>query len=309
METLMDILLMLGGVAVFMFGMKQMSSGLERSAGSGVRKLFKRIDKNRVVNYGIGIGTTVIAQSSSATSIMTVGLAHANIVTVKQGSGFILGAKVGTTLTAFLFALSGLSKGGFSMSSVFAAVAFVGVIIIFTTSNESLNKIAPFLIGFGMLFIGLEVMETAIGGPDSALSIQLSKVFKYDIMQSPILLVILGILFTAIIQSSTAATGVFIAFLATGVIQSIDQSFFLVMGANIGTCSDGIMASLSTNANGKRIALFHLITSVIGAVAFTIILVNPLTASLKVYSLKIPNLVLQHLIWSTMSCIPWSCSY
>lgn len=273
MEILMDILLMLGGVAVFMFGMKQMSSGLERSAGSGVRKLFKRIDKNRVVNYGIGIGTTVIAQSSSATSIMTVGLAHANIVSVKQGSGFILGAKVGTTLTAFLFALSGLSKGGFSMSSVFAAVAFVGVIIIFTTSNESLNKIAPFLIGFGMLFIGLEVMETAIGGPDSALSIQLSKVFKYDIMQSPILLVILGILFTAIIQSSTAATGVFIAFLATGVIQSIDQSFFLVMGANIGTCSDGIMASLSTNANGKRIALFHLITSVIGAVAFTIILV------------------------------------
>lgn len=84
METLMDILLMLGGVAVFMFGMKQMSSGLERSAGSGVRKLFKRIDKNRVVNYGIGIGTTVIAQSSSATSIMTVGLAHANIVTVNK---------------------------------------------------------------------------------------------------------------------------------------------------------------------------------------------------------------------------------
>ena len=248
MEILMDILLMLGGVAVFMFGMKQMSSGLERSAGSGVRKLFKRIDKNRVVNYGIGIGTTVIAQSSSATSIMTVGLAHANIVSVKQGSGFILGAKVGTTLTAFLFALSGLS-------------------------NESLNKIAPFLIGFGMLFIGLEVMETAIGGPDSALSIQLSKVFKYDIMQNPILLVILGILFTAIIQSSTAATGVFIAFLATGAIQSIDQSSFLVMGANIGTCSDRIMASLTTNGNGTRIALFHLITSVIGAVAFTIILV------------------------------------
>ncbi len=124
-----------------------------------------------------------------------------------------------------------------------------------------------------MLFIGMEVMETAIGGPDSTLSIQLSKVFKYEIMQNPILLVILGILFTGIIQSSTAATGVFIAFLAAGVIHNIDQSFFLVMGANIGTCSDGIMASLSTNANGKRIALFHLITSVIGAIAFSIILV------------------------------------
>ncbi|NLB41052.1 MAG: Na/Pi cotransporter family protein, partial [Clostridiales bacterium] len=227
----------------------------------------------RVVNYGIGIGGTALVHSSSASSIMTVGLAHANIVTVKQGSGFVLGAKVGTTLTAFIFALSGISKGGFSISAVFAAVAFVGVLIIFITSNEFLSKIAPFLIGFGMLFIGLEVMEFAIGGPDSTFSIQLSKVFKYEIMQNPILLVILGILFTAIIQSSTAATGVFIAFLATGVIHNIDQSFFLVMGANIGTCSDGIMASLTTNANGKRIALFHLITSVIGAIAFMIILI------------------------------------
>lgn len=273
MEILMDLLLMLGGVAVFMFGMKQMSSGLERSAGSGIRNLFKKFNKNRVFNYGIGIGATALVQSSSASSIMTVGLAHANIVTVKQGSGFILGAKVGTTLTAFIFALSGISKGGFNISSVFAAVAFVGVIIVFSTNNESLNKIAPFLIGFGMLFIGLEVMETAIGGPDSAMSIQLSKVFKYEIMQNPFLLVILGILFTGIIQSSTAATGVFIAFLATGVIHNIDQSFFLVMGANIGTCSDGIMASLSTNANGKRIALFHLITSIIGSIAFSIILI------------------------------------
>ena len=273
MEILMNLLLMLGGVAVFMFGMKQMSSGLERSAGSGIRNLFKKIDKNRFFNYGIGIGATALVQSSSATSIMTVGLAHANIVTVKQGSGFILGAKVGTTLTAFIFALSGISKGGFSISSVFAAIAFVGVMIIFSTSNEPLNKIAPFFVGFGMLFIGMEVMEMAIGGADSTLSIQLSKVFEFEIMQNPILLVILGILFTGIIQSSTAATGVFIAFLATGVIHSIDQSFFLVMGANIGTCTDGIMASLTTNANGKRIALFHLITSVIGAIACSVVMI------------------------------------
>lgn len=273
MEIIMNLLLMLGGVAVFMFGMKQMSSGLERSAGSGIRNLFKKFNKNRVLNYGIGIGATALVQSSSATSIMTVGLAHANIVTVKQGAGFILGAKVGTTLTAFVFALSGISKGGFNMSYVFAAVAFVGVFIVFSTSNETLNKIAPFLIGFGMLFIGMEVMETAIGGADSTLSIELSKVFKYDIMQNPFLLIILGILFTGIIQSSTAATGVFIAFLTTGVINSVDQSFFLIMGANIGTCSDGIMASLTTNANGKRIALFHLLTSVIGALSFAIILI------------------------------------
>lgn len=273
MEIAMNLLMMLGGVAVFMFGMKQMSSGLEQSAGSRIRNIFKKINKNRVFNYGIGAGVTALVQSSSATSIMTVGLAHAKIVSVKQGAGFILGAKVGTTVSAYIFALSGLSKGGFSISALFSAFAFIGVLIIFITSNEKLNRFAPFLIGFGMLFIGLEVMETAIGGADSSLSIALSQIFKYDIMQNPFLLVILGILFTAIIQSSSAAAGVFIAFLASGVISDIDQSFFLMIGANIGTCSDGIMASLTTNANGKRIALFHLITSVIGAIASTFILI------------------------------------
>lgn len=271
MNIAMDLLMMLGGVAVFMFGMKQMSSGLEQGAGTRIRGIFKKMNRNRMMNYGIGIGATALVQSSSATSIMSVGLAHAKIISVKQGAGFILGAKVGTTASAYIFALSGLSKGGFSISALFASFAFIGVMIIFTTSNITLNKFAPFLIGFGMLFIGMEVMEMAIGGADSTLSVELSKVFQYDIMQNPFMLVILGILFTSIIQSSSAATGVFIAFLATGVITDIDQSFFLVMGANIGTCSDGIMASLTTNAYGKRIALFHLITSVIGAIAFLFI--------------------------------------
>ena len=272
MELIMSLFVMLGGVAVFMYGMKQMSMSMEQGAGSGVHKLFKKISKNKVIDYGIGIGATAIVQSSSATSIMTVGLANAGIVEVKHGSGMILGAKVGTTLTAFLFALSGVNSGGFSMSAIFASLAFVGVIIMYTTSNDSLNKFALFIVGFGMLFAGLELMEFAIGGKDSILSVQLQKVFQYSIMQSPVLLVLLGVLFTAIIQSSTAATGLFLIFLTTGVISSIDQSFFLVMGANIGTCSDGLMASIGTNANGKRIAIFHVLTSVIGALAFLVIL-------------------------------------
>jgi len=273
MELLMSILIMLGGVAVFMYGMKQMSLSMEQGAGAGVHKLFKKISKNRVIDYGIGIGATAIVQSSSASSIMTVGLANAGIVDVKHASGMILGAKVGTTLTAFMFALSGVSKGSFSMSALFASFAFVGVLIMYMSSNEKLNKIALFTVGFGMLFAGLELMESSIGGSDSILSVELQKVFQYDIMFNPVCLVILGVLFTAIIQSSTAATGLFLIFLMTGVISSIDQSFFLIMGANIGTCSDGLMASIGTNVNGKRVALFHLLSSVIGAVAFSIILV------------------------------------
>ena len=273
MELIMSLLIMLGGVAVFMYGMKQMSLSMEQGAGAGVHNLFKKISKNRVVDYGIGIGATAIVQSSSATSIMTVGLANAGIVNVKNGSGMILGAKVGTTLTAFMFALSGVSNGGFSMTALFASFAFVGVIIMYSSSNEALNKFALFIVGFGMLFAGLELMETAIGGSDSILSVELQKVFQYEIMFNPVCLVILGALFTGIIQSSTAATGLFLIFLTTGVIGSVDQSFFLIMGANIGTCTDGLMASIGTNANGKRIAIFHLLSSVVGAVFFSIILI------------------------------------
>ena len=272
MELVMSLLVMLGGVAVFMFGMKQMSMSMEQGAGAGVHKLFQKISKNRVVDYSVGIGATAIVQSSSATSIMTVGLANAGIVNVEHGAGMILGAKVGTTLTAFVFAMSGIDKGSFSVGALFASFAFVGVIIMYITDNDKFKKLALFLAGFGMLFAGLELMESAIGGSDSILSVELQKVFQYDFMYNPICLVVLGILFTSIIQSSTAATGLFLIFLMTGVIGSIDQSFFLIMGANVGTCSDGLMASIGTNANGKRIAVFHLLSSAIGAVAFSIII-------------------------------------
>ena len=272
MEISMSLLLMLGGVAVFLHGMKLMSSGIEQSAGTGVKNLFKKISKNKLMDYGVGITTTAIIQSSSATSIMTIGLANAKIVDVKQGSGIVLGAKVGTTLTAFIFALTGLSKGGFNIGAVFAATAFVGVIITLTTNNDSLKKLALFLTGFGLLFLGLEVMDLSIGGSDSILSREITKLFALESMQNPVLLLLLGVLFTCIIQSSTAATAVFITLLRTSVLSSVDQSFFLVMGANIGTCADGIMASFGSNVYGKRVAVFHLLTSTMGALTFTVIL-------------------------------------
>jgi len=272
MELTMSLLIMLGGVAVFMFGMKQMSLSMEQGAGAGVQKLFKKISKNRLSDYGIGIGATAIVQSSSAVSIMTVGLANAGIVEVKHGAGMILGAKVGTTVTAFMFALSGVNKGSFSMSALFASLAFVGIMMMYMSKDDRLQTLSLFITGFGMLFAGLELMETAIGGPNSILSVELQKVFQYDIMYNPVCLVLLGVLFTAIIQSSTAATGLFLIFLTTGVIASVDQSFFLIMGANIGTCSDGLMAAIGTNANGRRIAFFHLFSSVIGAVVFSVLL-------------------------------------
>ena len=289
MGLTMSLFIMLGGVAVFMFGMKQMSLSMEQGAGAGVQKLFNKISKNRLTDYGIGIGATVIVQSSSAMSIMTVGLANAGIVGVKNGCGMILGAKVGTTVTAFIFALSGVSKGGFSMTAVFASLAFVGMMITFMSKDDRLNSFAQFITGFGLLFSGLELMETAIGGPNSILSVELQKVFQYNIMHNPICLVLLGVLFTGIIQSSTAATGLFLIFLTTDVIASVDQSFFLIMGANIGTCTDGLLASIGTNANGKRIAYFHLFSSIIGAVVFSLLLIIFRTPVINLFERLFPT--------------------
>ena len=273
MDIAMRLLRMLGGVAIFLYGMKLMSRGIQQSAGAGVRNLFKKLSRNRVMDYGVGIAASSIAHSS-ATSIVTIGLVDAGLVGVRQGAGIILGAKIGTTLTAFLFALSGASGGAFSVSALFAALAFAGVAISFSTDKESLNKIALFLMGFGMLFIGLEVMEFAIGGGDSALSMAFTRLFQRDALHNPMLLMLLSAVFTGLVlQSSTAATGVFLVFLATGVVQSLDQAFFLIMGANIGTCSDGLLASIGANHRAKRVALFHLLTSAIGACAFALVLI------------------------------------
>jgi len=268
----MDILLMLGGVAVFLYGMKQMSAGLEQGAGAGIRKLFKRIDKNSMINYGVGVGVTAIVQSSSATSVMTVGLANAGIVNVKQGAGIMLGAKVGTTFNAFLVVLGLINKGGFSFGVLFASAAFVGIIITYISNKDSLNKLALFLIGFGMLFVGLEVMGIALGANDSILGEKIQEMLLFRVMQQPVMLVLTGVILTCIIQSSTAAIFVFLSLLSKGMIPGLDQAFFLMMGANIGTCVDGLMASIGTNADAKRVAIFHLLTSTIGAVVFSIIL-------------------------------------
>ena len=269
MEFAMSLLLMLGGVGVFMYGMKQMGQGLEQGAGSGMRTLFQKINKNRVMNYGIGLGTTAIIQSSSATSVMTVGLVNADIMTVKQGSGIILGAKVGTTVTAFIFAIGLMNKGSFSVSALFAAIAFAGVILGLTTKKDSLQKLSLFLVGFGMLFVGLEVMVFSIND-NPALGEGFAKLFSNDM--NPIFLVLCGIVITCLIHSSSAASGIFVAFLYAGAITSIDQAFFLMMGANIGTCIDAVLAAVGSNPNGKRVALFHVLTSMMGAVLFTIIL-------------------------------------
>lgn len=272
MEIFMNILLMLAGVGVFIAGMKMMSNGIEQNAGGRLKKMFKKISGNDAVGYGVGVGVTAIVQSSSATSVMTIGLANANIISTRQGASIILGAKVGTTITAFIFAISGLSSGGFSIGVLFSACAFIGVIIGTVAEKDNTKKIALFLTGFGMLFLGLEVMGSALGDTDGKLGQALEVVFGYEIMKNPVILMIIGIILTFIIQSSSAASGIFITLLKTGVLSSADQSFFLMMGANIGTCSDGIMAAFGSNASGKRLAVFHIITSTAGAVFFALIL-------------------------------------
>lgn len=284
MEIFMGLLMLLGGTGVFIAGMVQMSQSIESSTGSGFKRFLQKISGSPLAGYGVGIGVTAVVQSASATCIMTVGLAGANAINVKQGSAIILGSKVGTTVSAFVFALSGVSKGSFSVGLLFASTAFLGVIMSLVARNERVRSFASFLTGFGMLFFGLEAMGMAIGGAETTFGRFIGTLFRYELMQSPVPLFLLGILLTCVIQSSTAAAGIFITLLKVGIIGSVDQAIFLMLGANIGTCMDSVLVSLGTNTNGKRLALFNVLTSAVGAFSFLVITVlfrKPLTAFLN----------------------------
>ncbi|MBQ8395243.1 MAG: Na/Pi cotransporter family protein [Clostridia bacterium] len=252
------ILLLLAGVGVFIAGMNMLSGGLEKSAGGGLKKLLGKISNNRFAGVGVGAGVTAIIQSSSATSVMVIGFVNAGVMTLVQATAIIMGANIGTTVTGILVSLKSLPIAEFA-----AALAFVGVMMTFFKS-EKIKQIGGILCGFGLIFVGLELMG-------DALSAQEIKDFFIELFKKidfPLLLVLCGMVFTAIIQSSSAATGIFITMVGTGSL-GIENALFLVLGSNIGTCITAIIACMGGHANAKRTALIHLTFNVIGTIIFT----------------------------------------
>ena len=262
MTLLEAVLLLLAGVGVFIAGMNMLGDGLERSAGGGLKKLLGKISGNRFAGVGIGAGVTAIIQSSSATSVMVIGFVNAGIMTLFQATSIIMGANIGTTITGILVSLKSLPIDDFAM-----LLAFVGVMMTFF-KPERVKQIGNILCGFGLIFVGLDLMGSSLKE-----CVELNEFFK-DLFQKidfPLLLIFFGALFTALIQSSSAATGIFITMVGEGAL-TLDCAIFLVLGSNIGTCITAVLACMGANTNSKRTALIHLAFNVIGTILFSAIL-------------------------------------
>lgn len=260
MEIVQSILMLLAGCGVFMTGMKLMGDALERSAGQGMRKLFGRISGNRFAGIGVGTAVTAIIQSSSATSVMVIGFVNAGLMTLFQATSIIMGANIGTTVTGILVSLS-----AFNVSMYLAALSLVGVFIMMFARRDTAKRIGGILAGLGLIFVGLEFMGSAFDG-DNALSRAFTSLFSA--IDFPLLLILFGAVFTGIIQSSSAATGLIITMVGGGVLE-LRCALYIVLGSNIGTCVTAILASIGASTNAKRTAFIHLTFNVIGTIIFT----------------------------------------
>lgn len=263
MQLIQSLIWLLAGVGVFIVGMNFMGDALEKSAGIGMKRLLERISNNRFSGVGIGAGVTAIIQSSSATSVMVIGLVNAGVMTLMQATPIIMGANIGTTITGVLVALK---NDYFNMAMYL--LAFAGVMMGFF-KNQKIKIAGSLCCGLGLIFVGLEVMssEQAFGNP--LVENMFTEIFK--MIDFPLLLILVGVVFTALIQSSSASTGVVITMVGAGVLP-LDLALFIVLGANIGTCVTALLASVGANANSKRVALIHFTFNVIGTVLFTAII-------------------------------------
>ena len=262
MQLMQSLIWLLAGVGIFIVGMNFMSEALEKSAGAGMKKMLGRISNNRFSGVSIGAGVTAIIQSSSATSVMVIGLVNAGVMTLMQATPIIMGANLGTTITGVLVAL----KNDF-FNMLMYLLAFAGVMMGFFKKEQV--KLAGLLCsGLGLIFVGLNIMssEEAFGNP------LVETMFQgiFAVIDFPLLLILVGVIFTALIQSSSAATGVVITMVGSGIL-SLDLALFIILGANIGTCVTALLASVGANANSKRVALIHFTFNVIGTAFFTAI--------------------------------------
>lgn len=263
MQLIQNVIWLLAGVGIFIVGMNFMSEALEKSAGAGMQKMLSKICSNRFSGVGIGAGVTAIIQSSSATSVMVIGLVNAGVMTLMQATPIIMGANIGTTITGVLVALK---NDYFNMAMYL--LAFAGVMMGFI-KNEKVKIAGLLCSGLGLIFVGLNIMSS----PDAFGNALVKNLFTgiFSVIDFPLLLILVGVIFTALIQSSSAATGVVITMVGTGVL-NLDLALFIVLGANIGTCVTALLASMGANANSKRVALIHFTFNTIGTILFAAVI-------------------------------------
>lgn len=262
---------LLGGLALFLFGMNTMSDGLEKSAGSALKNILEKVTSNKLGGFLLGAGVTAVIQSSSATTVMVVGFVNSGIMSLRQAINIIIGANVGTTITSWILSLSGLGDGNIFMTilkpSTFSPIlAIIGVAILMFAKRPKQKDVATILIGFGVLMIGMDLMSSAVkplSGNESFTSI-------LTMFENPILGVLAGALLTAIIQSSSASVGILQAVSSTGALSMVG-ALPIIMGQNIGTCVTAMISSVGTNKNARRTAVVHLYFNVVGSIAMMIL--------------------------------------
>ena len=252
------IISLLGGIGFFISAMNIMSSNLQKVAGTGMRRLLAKITDNRFAGVGIGAIVTMIIQSSSATTVMVIGFVNAETVNLHQATAIIMGANIGTTVTGILASLQSLN-----LSIYFSFLAFIGVVLMFF-KKDMLKNIGGIICGLGMIFIGLDIMSDSCKD-DSIKSIFRAGLEKIDF---PLALLLLGIVFTAIMQSSSAITGLIIV-MVQGNSMEMGSALFIILGANIGTCVTALISTIGTSLNAKRTGIIHLLFNVFGTVLFT----------------------------------------
>jgi phosphate:Na+ symporter len=253
-----DIFTLLGGLALFLYGMHIMGEGLELVAGTKLQRILEKLTTNRFLGVLVGLFTTVIIQSSSATTVMVVGFVNAGLMNLTQAVGVIMGANIGTTITAQLIALD--------FTSIAPIIAFIGMLLVMFVSKKRVNYVGQVIIGLGILFIGMNTMSAAMK-PLRTVPEFADLMTRFD---NPFLAILVGLLVTSIIQSSSASIGILQALAGQGLI-GISGAMYVVLGQNIGTCVTALLASISGNKNAKRAALTHVLFNVIGTVIFIII--------------------------------------
>ncbi len=265
----LELLGVFGGLALFLHGMQMMSSGLEAAAGSRMKSILERLTANRFMGVLVGALITAAVQSSSATTVMVVGFVNAGMMTLNQAVWLIMGANVGTTITGLLIALD--------VGALAPVVAFAGVFLMVFVKEARLQHIGQIMAGLGILFIGMDTMSAAMAPlRELPAFIQLMST-----LSNPVLGILFGALFTALIQSSSASVGILQTLAAGGIIQ-FSGAVFVLFGQNIGTCITAVLASLGASRGAKRATCIHLLFNVIGTVFFTVVvLLFPVTGLIE----------------------------
>lgn len=253
-----EVLSLFGGLALFLYGMQTMSNGLEAAAGNKMKSILEKLTSNRIKGVIVGAVITAVIQSSSATTVMAVGFVNSGLMTLKQAVWIIMGANVGTTITGQLIALD--------IGAIAPLFAIGGVAAMMFVKNEKVHHVSSIFAGLGVLFMGMDMMGAAMEPlRDSEAFISLMTKFS-----NPLIGILVGAVFTAVIQSSSASVGILQALAATGMVP-LSSAVYVLFGQNIGTCITAVLASVGMKVNAKRTTIIHLMFNIIGTVIFTII--------------------------------------